>query len=68
MVCRVCGQPYMGCRSTNVEPGVFRWKEVACSIECGDEYLRRIIESRGIAPKKVKKSRAVKLDENELDA
>lgn len=48
--CRVCGKNYVPCR-TAAQNGVFRWQSVACSPECGAEYLRRIEVSR--APKKV---------------
>lgn len=47
--CRVCGKEYKPCRSV-VSNGVFRWQAVACSPECGAEYLARIEESR--TPKK----------------
>lgn len=43
--CRVCGKAYKPCRS-EIQSGVFRWQAVACSPECGAEYLRRIEESR----------------------
>lgn len=58
--CRVCGKEYEACRNTKVQPGVYRWREVACSPECGDIYLQRVLESRGISPKKEKKVRAAK--------
>lgn len=45
VVCRVCGKVYDACNSQPVF-GEFRWKDVACSPECGAEYLRRIRESR----------------------
>lgn len=52
--CRVCGKDYEACRSANRIAGVFRWQEVACSPECGAEYLRLITESRNpTAPKVV---------------
>ena len=46
-VCRVCGKEYKACHSAapNVK-GEFRWKEVACSPECGEIYLSRVIASR----------------------
>lgn len=54
LVCRVCGRTYEGCRSvTPNDNGVFRWQRVACSPECGAEYLRQINESRGIAPQEI---------------
>lgn len=49
MKCRVCGKSYEACRSLDRSTGVFRWQSVACSPECGAEYLRLIEESRGIS-------------------
>lgn len=49
--CRVCGKAYEACRTMmNRTAGVFRWQEVACSPECGAEYLRRINEARNPTP------------------
>lgn len=58
--CRVCGKDYEPCHSTKLQPGVFRWREVACSPECGAIYLQRIQESRGLVSKEMKRSRAKK--------
>lgn len=58
--CRVCGKDYEPCHSTKLQPGVFRWREVACSPECGAIYLQRIQESRGVLPKDDKKLRSKK--------
>lgn len=44
--CRVCGKEYEACRSAKQVDGVYRWKDVACSPECGQIYLARILESR----------------------
>ena len=44
--CRVCGKDYEACRSAKRVDGVYRWKDVACSPECGQVYLARILESR----------------------
>lgn len=46
-VCRVCGKKYEACRTPNTS-GAFRWRDVACSVECGAEHLRRVNESRGV--------------------
>lgn len=46
-ICRVCGAEYKACQATKLVDGVFRWKDVACTPECGQEYLRRILASRG---------------------
>jgi len=48
MNCRVCGKPYDVCLSAKQMPGVFRWQEVACSPECGSEYLAKVNAARGI--------------------
>lgn len=60
--CRVCGKDYEPCHSTGLQNGVFRWREVSCSPECGAIYLRQIQESRGLVAKEVKKSRSKKVE------
>ena len=50
LTCRVCGKRYEACLSERYN-GVFRWQDVACSPECGDEYLNRILVSRGLLDK-----------------
>lgn len=44
--CRVCGKEYEACRNAKRVDGVYYWKDVACSPECGQVYLARILESR----------------------
>lgn len=41
----MCGKRYEACHTPNTT-GVFRWRDVACSIECGRIYLERIEQSR----------------------
>ena len=49
--CRVCGKKYEACRSVFQNSSTtFRWQDVACSPECGAEYLRRVNEARGLIP------------------
>ena len=43
--CRVCGKPFIPC-VTHVA-GAFNWRTVACSPECGQKYLYKIMVSRG---------------------
>jgi len=50
--CRICGKEYEGCRSSNLDPTTFRWQDVACCEEHGNEYFQKILESRGQAPAK----------------
>lgn len=52
-VCRVCGKAYTACRTWNSDSSVFRWQDVACSPDCGEEYLRRVLAAR--APKEPQK-------------
>ena len=44
--CRVCGKVYTACNTNRHFDGSFHWREVACSPECGQEYLKRVMESR----------------------
>lgn len=47
--CRVCGKSYEGCSATQRADGVFRWQEVACSPECGAQYLAAVNAARSVA-------------------
>lgn len=49
--CRVCGKNYDPCHTPGLQIGVFRWREVSCSPECGAIYLRQIEESRNPSKK-----------------
>ena len=62
--CRVCGKEYEACR-TGAIGGEFRWQDVACSQECGSEYLRRIKLSRNIPVEDEDVSSEVELEEGE---
>ena len=44
--CRVCGKDYEACHTVRKDSSTFRWQEVACSPECGNVYLERIMQSR----------------------
>lgn len=44
--CRICGKEYEACRSSRKNDNIFRWQDVACSIECGMKYLEKIEKSR----------------------
>ena len=44
-VCRICGKEYMTCYVPNLD-GVFRWRDVACCLEHGTQYLAKIMASR----------------------
>lgn len=49
--CRNCGKEFTPCKTARKD-NVFHWKELACSYECGVEYLDKVLESRGLsAPK-----------------
>lgn len=40
--CRVCGKMFVPCNKTSNSIGAFNYRSVACSLECGTEYLRRV--------------------------
>ena len=44
--CRVCGKMFTPCNNTSGALGAFNYREVACSPECGTEYLRRVQAAR----------------------
>lgn len=44
LTCRVCGKKYEAC--TTKIPGVYRWKDIACSRECYMKWVSAIEESR----------------------
>lgn len=44
--CRVCGNMFTPCNKTSGALGAFNYREVACSPECGVEYLRRVQAAR----------------------
>lgn len=46
-VCRICGKKYKSCSTPNTT-NTFRWRDVACSVECGEKYLYNIQVSRGL--------------------
>lgn len=50
-VCRVCGKSYESCRTIKTGSGVFNWREMCCSPECGQTYFQRVEEARNPAPK-----------------
>ena len=74
-ICRVCGKTYPACKdTTRNQRTAFRWREVACSIECGQEYFKQIEEGRGEKKKKniragvkVKTEEDNGVDENKKD-
>lgn len=44
--CRVCGKMFTPCNKTSSALGAFNYREIACSPECGTEYLRRVQAAR----------------------
>ena len=44
-ICKTCGKEYEACHTPN--PGIFRWRDVACSPECAAEYFRAVEIARG---------------------
>lgn len=46
-ICKVCGKEYECCKTLRRVEGIFRWQDVACCVEHGEEYLDQIMISRG---------------------
>ena len=44
--CRVCGKLFVPCNKSSASLGAFNYHSIACSSECGVEYLRRVQEAR----------------------
>ena len=45
LICKACGKEYEACRTPN--PGIFRWRDVACSLECAQKYIHDVQVARG---------------------
>lgn len=48
-ICKICGNEYEYCHTFRRD-GVFRWQDVACCVEHGNQYFAEIAASRGEAP------------------
>ena len=44
-ICKVCGKEYEACHTPN--PGIFRWRDVACSMDCAQKYVHDVQVARG---------------------
>ena len=45
-ICRVCGKQFVPCNKSSASLGAFNYHSIACSADCGAEYLRRVQEAR----------------------
>lgn len=46
IACRVCGKQFVPCNKSSASLGAFNYHSIACSPECGAEYLRRVQVAR----------------------
>lgn len=46
ITCRVCGKQFVACNKSSASIGAFNYHSIACSPECGAEYLHRVQEAR----------------------
>lgn len=51
-VCKICGKEYECCKTVRHIDGVFRWQDVACCVEHGQEYLNLVLAARAGTPAK----------------
>ena len=49
--CRICGTEYEACITPNPNH-IFRWQDVACCPEHGEEYLRKVLAARAVKTEK----------------
>lgn len=45
-ICKICGNEYEYCHTFRRD-GIFRWQDVACCVEHGNQYFAKVAESRG---------------------
>lgn len=45
-ICKICGKEYECCKTVRHVDGVFRWQDVACCVEHGQEYLNLVLMAR----------------------
>lgn len=48
--CKICGKEYKCCKTMRRVEGVFRWQDVACCVEHGQEYLNLVLAARAKTP------------------
>lgn len=44
--CKICGKMFTPCSDCANDNSMFRWRRVACSLECAKKYFARIEWSR----------------------
>lgn len=44
--CKICGKMYTPCSDCETDDKVFHWRKVACSYECGQKYLAKVLAER----------------------
>lgn len=44
--CKICGNLYTPCGDCENDKSSFHWRNVACSIECGIKYLKKVEDAR----------------------
>lgn len=52
--CKACGKMYQACATPSF--GTFRWRDVACSLECAEKWFAQVEEARRIAREKANAS------------
>ena len=44
--CRICGKEFIPCKTCYKETGIFNWREMCCSADCGKKYLLAVEQAR----------------------
>lgn len=65
-ICKICGNEYEYCHTFRRD-SIFRWQDVACCVEHGNQYFAEIAASRGEAPKPEVVAEPVVVDETPVE-
>lgn len=57
--CRTCGKDFEPCKRCYTNTGVFNWREMCCSPECGQQYLIAVEKARNPIAKLTKDSQDI---------
>lgn len=49
--CKICGKLYVPCGDCEHDNVAFHWRTVACSYECGQAYLAKVMNARELNSK-----------------
>ncbi len=67
--CKICGNLYTPCGDCERDNVAFHWRTVACSYECGQKYLKKVMTARELdKPKELKSKKNSSKNENNKES